>query len=98
MYGAVRSYRQEAHVHRWHCGKGSSRGQWDVRVGSLSVSSNHSRATLNQSQRRKRAAGHMSDQSTALLPFSMLTTYVPDGDQDTEFMAELQTGQKDKVY
>jgi len=24
----------------------------------------------------------------------MLTTYVPDGDQDTEFMAELQTGQR----
>lgn len=71
---------------------------WAHFLSLQSVSSNHSRATLNQSQRRKRAAGHMSDQSTALLPFSMLTTYVPDGDQDTEFMAELQTGQKDKVY
>lgn len=43
-------------------------------------------------------ADHMSDQSTALLPFSTLATYAPDGDQDTEFMAELQRGQKDRKF
>lgn len=32
----------------------------------------------------------MSDHRMALLPFSTLATYAPDGDQDTELMAELQ--------
>lgn len=96
--GAARSYRQAAHTHthtrrwpdRWHCGKGSSRGQWDVRVGSLSF--------CVYSPFQPIAADHMSDHSTALLPFSTLATYAPDGDQDTEFMAELQKGQRDRTF
>lgn len=32
----------------------------------------------------------MSDHRMALLPFSTLATYAPDGDQDTELMAELE--------
>lgn len=34
---------------------------------------------------------HMSDHRMALLPFSTLATYAPEGDQETELMAELQT-------
>lgn len=32
----------------------------------------------------------MSDHKMARLPFSTLATYAPEGDQDTELMAELQ--------
>lgn len=35
-------------------------------------------------------ATQRSDQRTVLLPFSTLATYVPDGDHDTELMAELE--------
>lgn len=36
----------------------------------------------------------MSDQRMALLPFSTLATYVPEGDHDTELMAELKKKKK----
>lgn len=39
---------------------------------------------------RRRRSSHMSDHRMALLPFSTLATYAPDGDHDTELMAELQ--------
>lgn len=40
----------------------------------------------------------MSDHRMALLPFSTLATYAPDGDQDTELMAELQKKSTDDWY
>lgn len=44
------------------------------------------------------SANHMSDHRMALLPFSTLATYAPEGDQDTELMAELQKQQEIKVF
>lgn len=40
---------------------------------------------------------HMSDHRMALLPFSTLATYVPDGDHDTALMAELQMRREVKI-
>lgn len=43
-------------------------------------------------RRAAASVSHMSDHRMALLPFSTLATYVPEGDQDTELMAELGNG------
>lgn len=39
----------------------------------------------------------MSDHRTALLPFSTLATYVPEGDHDTALMAELRGERQGQV-
>lgn len=92
MKAAINMYSLCREPDRWHCGKGSFRGLWGVRVGSLSfrLYSLFHPITAGQCYAQPiTAEDHMSDQSTALLPFSTLATNAPDRDQDTEFIAEL---------
>lgn len=77
----------------------SLRSRWEVRghyIVSVFAKSLISVQPI-KAKAEKRPANHISDQSTALLPFSTLATYAPDGDQETELMAELWTQDKSKI-